>query len=243
LAANDSAKALPNVVASDIEEVYIRPKRAPQACDARNKAAPVKLIELVAITPPCYISHVGVIRRFSSGVGGLDLGPWLRPLSSRLLVTAVLSALAVTAVGCGSSTNSATTAPPATTGAATPTTSASPTTSAAPTTSSTPTATTGAPTSGLSGTWSGQYSGAYQGTFTLTWQQSGANLVGTIKLSSPARTLGITGNVVGSAIRFGAVGGVTYSGTVSGNTMSGTYQTPTAQGSVGSGSWSATKTS
>lgn len=110
------------------------------------------------------------------------------------------------------------------------------------TTSSQATTTTAASASGLSGTWSGRYSGAYNGTFTLTWQQSGTSLSGSIKLSSPASTLGITGNVKGSLIRFGAVGGVTYSGTVSGNSMSGRYRTPN-QGSRGSGSWSATKAS
>ncbi len=39
-----------------------------------------------------------------------------------------------------------------------------------------------------------------------------SNLTGTIKLSSPARSLGIAGNVVGNAIKFGAVGFVTYTG-------------------------------
>jgi hypothetical protein len=189
-------------------------------------------LRLLRIITLCYISHMGVNRRLSAGLRGLDPGPPRTSLSSGLLVTAVLSLLAVMAVGCGSSTKSTTTVPTATPGVATPTTSATPTTTA-----------TAAPTGGLSGTWSGQYSGAYQGTFTLTWQQSGSNLSGTIKLSAPARTLGITGNVTGSAIRFGAVGGVTYSGSVSGNSMSGSYQTPTAPGSIGSGSWSATKTS
>jgi hypothetical protein len=179
-----------------------------------------------------------VIRRLSVGPGGLDLGPRRASLPSRPLVIAVLSALALLASGCGSSTKSTTTAPTTTAGAATPTTGATPTPSATPTTSATAPA-----AGGLSGTWSGQYSGAYTGTFSLTWQQSGSNLTGTIKLSSPARTLGITGNVQGSAIRFGAVGGVAYSGSVSGSTMSGTYQTPGAPGSIGSGSWSAHKTS
>jgi hypothetical protein len=132
----------------------------------------------------------------------------------------------------------------ASTTTATPTPTNSQTTSAAATSTpatsvpaATPTATAAA--GPLSGTWSGQYSGVYQGTFTLTWQQSGSNLTGTIILSSPAKTLGITGNAAGSAINFGAVGGVTYSGTVSGGSMSGTYQVPTG----GNGSWNATKTS
>ena len=34
----------------------------------------------------------------------------------------------------------------------------------------------------LSGKWSGSYSGSYSGTFKLSWQQSGANLSGTIKI-------------------------------------------------------------
>jgi hypothetical protein len=180
----------------------------------------------------CYISPMWVIRRLSAGPGVLDIGPRRASLPSRLVVLAVLAALALIAFGCGSSTKSTTTAPTTTPAAATPTTSATPTTTA-----------TAPATGGLSGTWSGQYSGAFTGTFTLTWQQSGSNLTGTIKLSSPARTLGITGNVQGSAIRFGAVGGVAYSGSVSGTSMSGSYQTPTAPGSIGSGSWSANKTS
>ena len=98
---------------------------------------------------------------------------------------------------------------------------------------------------GLSGTWSGQYSGDFQGTFTLTWQQSGSNLSGTITLSAPALTTSITGTVEGGAIRFGTVGSlaITYSGSVSGNSMSGTYQTQTGNGSTAGGPWSATKAS
>src|SRR5579859_6194082 len=52
-------------------------------------------------------------------------------------------------------------------------------------------------TSALSGKWSGQYSGAYQGTFTLSWQQAGSRLSGSIRLSAPAVTLAIHGNVTG----------------------------------------------
>jgi hypothetical protein len=63
-------------------------------------------------------------------------------------------------------------------------------------------------------------------------------LDGTIVLSSPPNTVQVTGNVGGSAITFGAVGGVAYSGTVSGNSMSGTYVVP---GGQGSGTWSATQ--
>jgi hypothetical protein len=83
------------------------------------------------------------------------------------------------------------------------------------------------------------YSGPFTGTFLLTWTQSGPSLNGNIQLSSPARSLHISGTVLGSAISFGAVGVVTYSGTVSGKTMSGSY-TDVANGQ--SGSWSATCT-
>ena len=91
----------------------------------------------------------------------------------------------------------------------------------------------------LAGTWSGKYSGAFSGTFTLHWKQSGSRLSGTIALSYPRGTYGITGSVRGSAITFGAVGaGATYTGSVSGKSMSGRYKTP-----QGGGAWSAHKTS
>ncbi len=95
------------------------------------------------------------------------------------------------------------------------------------------------PTVDLSGRWSGEYGGAFNGTFILTWKQSGSRLSGTIKLSSPRRTLSITGTVTGRSIRFGEVGGVAYSGALSGDSMSGTYRIPR----LGGGSWSATKIS
>jgi hypothetical protein len=101
--------------------------------------------------------------------------------------------------------------------------------------------TTAAATGGLSGTWSGQYSGASQGTFTLTWQQSGSDLTGTIIISDfGAAPININGTVTGSTIRFGTVGSqaITYSGSVSANSMSGTYTAPT-----GTGNWNATKAS
>ena len=63
-------------------------------------------------------------------------------------------------------------------------------------------------------------------------------LNGDIVLSRPVETLHVNGNVAGSAITFGAVGGVVYSGSVSGNSMSGSYLVP---GGGGSGTWSATK--
>jgi hypothetical protein len=123
-------------------------------------------------------------------------------------------------------------------------TTGTPTPTSAPTATPTiaPTATPTPPPAAvdLSGTWSGQYSGVYTGTFVLTWTQSVSSLTGHIVLSSPARTLGITGNVAGSAINFGAVGAVTYTGTISGSTMSGTY---TVLGSATGGSWNANKTS
>jgi hypothetical protein len=177
---------------------------------------------------------MGAVARSSIRPGGLNRAAQRSPLSSGLLLTAILSVLALMAFGCSSTKKTTTTTtvpispiPTAATPTITPTTSAQ-------------SATTAVPATGLSGTWSGQYSGAYQGTFTLTWQQSGTTLTGSIKLSSPAATVPITGNVQGNTIRFGAVGTVTYSGSVSGNTMSGTFQVPTGSGS---GTWSATKSS
>ncbi len=91
----------------------------------------------------------------------------------------------------------------------------------------------------LAGTWSGRYSGAFSGTFRLHWKESRSRLSGTITLSSPAGTYGISGSVHGSAIQFGAVGaGATYTGSVSGKSMSGSYKSP-----QGGGTWSARKTS
>jgi hypothetical protein len=168
------------------------------------------------------ISRMRVIPRASAPPGRLDRAMKRSRLSSGLLLAAVMSLLGMMAVGCSSSTPPTTTPPISTA------------------TSSSQAPTTTVATGGLSGTWSGQYSGASQGTFTLTWQQSGSKLNGTIQLSNPAVTLPINGTVEGSTIRFGTVGpaGITYSGSVSGNSMSGTYQTPT-----GNGPWSATKTS
>jgi hypothetical protein len=91
----------------------------------------------------------------------------------------------------------------------------------------------------VAGTWSGSYSGAYSGSFTLHWRQTGSMLRGSIVLSNPKGTYGITGNVRGGKIRFGAVAaGATYTGSVSGKSMSGTYTS-----GPGTGSWSAHKTS
>ena len=91
----------------------------------------------------------------------------------------------------------------------------------------------------LAGTWSGKYSGPVSGTFTLTWTQKGSILTGSITLSSPAGKYGIGGHVDGTSISFGAVGaGATYTGAVSGKSMSGGWKS-----SIGTGTWSATKTS
>ena len=93
------------------------------------------------------------------------------------------------------------------------------------------------PRSALAGTWKGSYGGAFSGTFTLHWVQKGAKLSGTIHLSKPAGTYGITGSVRGTGIKFGAVDvGATYTGSVSGKSMSGKYKSP-----QGGGPWSATK--
>jgi len=89
----------------------------------------------------------------------------------------------------------------------------------------------------LGGTWDGQYSGTFSGTFTIHWRQVRSQLRGTIALSRPKGTYGITGSVVKGRIRFGAVDvGATYSGSATHSSMGGSYTTP-----QGGGSWSATK--
>jgi hypothetical protein len=153
----------------------------------------------------------------------------------RTIVMFTATAMVSLMAACGASTTT-NTPTPASTPVPTPVTTPVPT--AVPT--SAPAATPLPPAGGLSGVWSGKYDGIYTGTFALTWQQSGAGVTGTIVLSSPARTLSITGNEAGTAINFGAVGGVTYTGAVSGNSMSGTYTVP---GTGSGGSWSATKSS
>jgi hypothetical protein len=91
----------------------------------------------------------------------------------------------------------------------------------------------------LAGKWKGHYSGAVSGSFTLHWTKSGSTLTGSITLSSPHGTYGITGSVKGRGIKFGAVGvGATYKGTVHGTSMSGTWSSP-----EGGGTWSAHKVS
>ena len=148
------------------------------------------------------------------------------PISPGPLTIALVSALAVWATACSSSNPT-----PTTTSAA-----AVIPTSTAPTSS--PPASTA--TTDLSGDWSGHYSGAFSGTFTLSWQQTGSKLSGTIDLSTDGNP-SINGTVTGNTIKFGTVGStvITYSGTVSGDSMSGTY---TVGGSAG-GSWNATKSS
>lgn len=150
------------------------------------------------------------------------------PLSPGLLLPAVLSVAALIA-GCGGSSSSSTTKALASTTHAAKSTPAS--TAAA---KSTPASTAAA--SGLPGAWSGQYSGAFTGTFHLNWTQSGSKLSGTITLSDPPETTGITGSVSGGSIKFGTVSGAVYSGTISGSSMSGNYVTP-----KGGGSWNANK--
>lgn len=148
-----------------------------------------------------------------------------RFLSSKELAGAIVLGGAAALVACGSSTTSATSTPTVAPPQHTPASAATPTAAAV--------------SVDLSGAWSGQYSGPFNGTFNLTWTQSGSQLSGHIVLSSPADSLGISGNVSGSSINFGAVGVVTYTGTVNGNSMSGSY-TDIANGQTGS--WNASKT-
>jgi hypothetical protein len=98
----------------------------------------------------------------------------------------------------------------------------------------------------VSGTWKGSYTGTFAGTFKLTWQQSKANLSGTIKISGFGNEpTPIHGTLQGTSIHFGTVGSeaITYSGSVTGNSMSGTWKLE-ANGHVGgTGSWNASKSS
>jgi hypothetical protein len=96
-----------------------------------------------------------------------------------------------------------------------------------------------ASTSGLAGKWTGQYGGAVSGHFTIHWKKTGSRLHGTIALSRPQGTYGISGSVTNGKIKFGAVSvGAKYKGKVRGTSMSGTWTSPS-----GGGSWSATKAS
>src|SRR5436305_8458136 len=144
----------------------------------------------------------------------------IAPRRSGPLLTLILSAVAVMALGCGSSGKSGTTKSTSTTSAA---------------------ATTPAGQDDLTGNWSGSYTGAYNGTLNVAWQQSGwaqssagvfrSNLNGSIKLSAPPGTLSIHGTVrsacpnppcnTGDTIKFGTLGGggIIYTGTVSNSHM------------------------
>ena len=148
--------------------------------------------------------------------------------ASKLFAGAVLCALPVFALGCSSSSKNAT--------------SNNNTTNTTATQAATNDASS---SSALSGTWNGQYSGSFSGTFTLTWQQSGSNLTGTIKISSLGNSpTPINGTVNGGTISFGTVGSqsLTYTGTVSGSSMSGDWklQAPNSSAAA-SGSWHASK--
>ena len=96
-----------------------------------------------------------------------------------------------------------------------------------------------ATSSKLAGKWTGHYGGAVSGHFTLHWRKTGSRLRGTITLSNPNGTYGISGSVNQGKIKFGAVSvGAKYKGKVRGTSMSGTWTSP-----QGGGSWSATKSS
>lgn len=98
----------------------------------------------------------------------------------------------------------------------------------------------------LSGKWSGSYGGTFSGTFSLTWQESGHNLSGTIRISGfKDLPTSIHGTVQGALIRFGTVGSesITYSGSVSGSSMSGSWKMQAGKRSLGGGSWKAAKSS
>ena len=88
----------------------------------------------------------------------------------------------------------------------------------------------------IAGTWHGTYGGAYSGTFTIHWTATGSLLHGTIHLSSPSGTYGITGAITRTGkIHFGAVDvGAKYTGTATAKSMSGRYTSP-----GGGGPWSA----
>lgn len=148
---------------------------------------------------------------------------------SRSVLVALAGLMVALLAGCSAST---------TTSTPTPTTAQAPPPTATPTPTAAATPTPAPAAVDLSGGWSGTYSGPFNGSFTLTWNQSGSTLDGSIQLSSPPDTLHINGTVTGSAIGFGAVGVVTYTGTVSGSSMSGSY-IDVANGQ--SGTWSATK--
>jgi hypothetical protein len=97
---------------------------------------------------------------------------------------------------------------------------------------------------GIAGVWSGRYSGAVSGTFTLRWSLVRSKLRGTIVLSNPRGTYGISGSVARNKINFGAVKvGAVYTGHVFGSKMTGTWKSRSRSGAVIGGSWSAVKVS
>ena len=97
---------------------------------------------------------------------------------------------------------------------------------------------------GIAGVWSGKYSGAVSGTFTLHWSLVRSKLKGTIVLSNPHGSYGISGSVARNKINFGAVKvGAVYTGQVFGSKMSGTWKSRSRTGAIIGGTWSATKVS
>ena len=97
---------------------------------------------------------------------------------------------------------------------------------------------------GIAGIWSGKYSGAYSGKFTLHWSLVRSKLKGTIVLSNPHGSYGISGSVARNKINFGAVKvGAVYTGQVFGSKMFGTWKSRSRTGAIIGGSWSATKVS
>jgi len=152
------------------------------------------------------------------------------------LLTLILSAVAVMAVGCGGSGNSGTTKSTSTSAASTPPPGQD----------------------NLTGTWSGHQSAPYSGTLTISWQESGwkltgrgtyhAKLEGTIKLPAPAGTESVSGtwrtgcsppcNGPFDPGEFRTVSGapILYTGTYNSGHMSGSYRA-----AKGRGSWNATQ--
>jgi hypothetical protein len=119
----------------------------------------------------------------------------------------------------------------------------------------TPTPTsTSTPLGPLSGIWIGEWNNetpiSGQGTFTIRWGQQGSDLFGTVAIvgSNCLSSGSITGTVIGTRLRFGAVerptaGGISidYTGTVTGpDTLVGTYESDCGPSR---GTWTATRTS
>jgi hypothetical protein len=166
----------------------------------------------------------------------------ISPRRYGVMLTLILSAVAVMAVGCGGGSKSGTTKSSSSTSAA-----------------STSAASTPPPgQDNLTGTWSGHQGGPYSGALTISWQESGwkhtgigtyhANLDGTIKLPAPAGTESVQGTWHSACpnppcnhddtVEFRTVSGtsILYTGTYSSGHASGNYRT-----AKGSGSWNATQ--